>query len=520
MKDYGGDITWCSYYPDYGNKCGDNLTWKFDETTATLTISGTGRMYDFDWHPDAQPWRQHHNEIKKIVVEEGVTALGRCAFYGRENIETEISLPSTLVVIGESAFEFCTGLETLTIPDSVEIIGDSAFYMCTSLNSVKLDKNVTSLGGGAFSGCCSLTEVILSKNLETIEAETFAACAALREIVIPDSVKSIGDSAFMVSGLNTITFMGDAPQIAANAFVDLKLNAIYPAGNATWTAEIRQNYGGTITWLAEGLDGNDITMDHDEWADVSTVWVNGVAYPVVTENGQTKVQIPDGVTVEEGTSMVTYNYHVGDTNDVHTQYPTGMQVWILQENELGELIPTRIEELDNILQYSGSSIRITGKQGIRMITSIQQSKKNALVTAGLADYKLLEYGTALCWASDLNGGTALTLDQSFVKSNYAYKRDVADPVFKYAGNLMQYTNVLVGFTLDQCKDDIAMRPYMILEGPNGEQVTIYGGIVYRSIGYIAYQNRNAFTPGSDAYKFVWNIIHHVYGNKYDADYKG
>ena len=158
-------------------------------------------------------------------------------------------------------------------------------------------------------------------------------------------------------------------------------------------------------------------------------------------------------------------------------------------------------------------------RGSPLVTS-EQSKKNALVTAGLADYKLLEYGTALCWASDLNGGTALTLDQSYVKSNYAYKRDVADPVFKYAGNLMQYTNVLVGFTLDQCKDDIAMRPYMILEGPNGEQVTIYGGIVYRSIGYIAYQNRNAFTPGSDAYKFVWNIIHHVYGNQYDADYKG
>ena len=65
-----------------------------------------------------------------------------------------------------------------------------------------------------------------------------------------------------------------------------------------------------------------------------------------------------------------------------------------------------------------------------------------------------------------------------------------------------------------------MRPYMILEDAEGKQVTIYGGIVYRSIGYIAYQNRAAFTPGSAAYNYVWDIIHHVYGDQYDKDYKG
>jgi hypothetical protein len=112
------------------------------------------------------------------------------------------------------------------------------------------------------------------------------------------------------------------------------------------------------------------------------------------------------------------------------------------------------------------------------------------------------------------------LGKSYARSNYAYKRGVADPVFAYSGNLVQYTNVLVGFNLDQCKEDIAMRPYMILEDTEGKHVTIYGGTVYRSIGYIAYQNRGVFAPGSAAYNYVWEIIHHVYGNKYDADYKG
>jgi hypothetical protein len=104
-----------------------------------------------------------------------------------------------------------------------------------------------------------------------------------------------------------------------------------------------------------------------------------------------------------------------------------------------------------------------------------------------------------------------------VKSNYAYKKNVADPIFRYANGLVQYTNVLVGISLDQCKDDIAMRPYIILKNANGQQITLYGGTIYRSIGYIAYQNRTVFQPKTASYNYVWELIHHVYGDKYDAD---
>jgi hypothetical protein len=154
-----------------------------------------------------------------------------------------------------------------------------------------------------------------------------------------------------------------------------------------------------------------------------------------------------------------------------------------------------------------------------MITSIPEAMKKALTDKGLAGYTLVEYGTALAWKSDLENGP-LVLGASYTKSNYAYKKGVADPVFSKANGKVSYTNVLVGFTNDQCKDDIAMRPYIILKDASGNQVTIYGGMVYRSIGYIAWQNRTAFQPKTNAYDFVWSIIHHVYGDQYDADYKG
>lgn len=250
-----------------------------------------------------------------------------------------------------------------------------------------------------------------------------------------------------------------------------------------------------------------IVLDGTSLSGQSFVWVDGVGYPVTESGGSRYVALPDGA---EPSSVVTYSYHVGDPGDIHTQYPVGMQVWALNRNADGSFIPEKVEALSNILQYSGSSIRITGNKGIRMITSMEQSKKNDLTSGGLAGYQLLEYGTVLSWTSDLAGGDSLVLGRDYARSNYAYKKDVADPVFAYSGNLMQYTNVLVGFTMDQCADDIAMRPYMILEKPDGSQMTIYGGTVHRSIGYIAWQNRNAFTPGSAAYEYVWEIIRHVY----------
>lgn len=245
----------------------------------------------------------------------------------------------------------------------------------------------------------------------------------------------------------------------------------------------------------------------DQLEDQTTVWVDGVAYAVQGSGSDMYVQLPAGT---EPGGMVTYSYHVGDPEDLHSQYPVGMQVWALQKNADGSYTPERIEELDNILQYSGSSIRITGNKGIRMITSLEKEKKKELTTDGLAGYKLLEYGTVLALASNLEGGQPLVLGPDYAKYNYAYKKGVADPVFAYSGNLVQYTNVLVGFTLEQCSDDIAMRSYMILEDENGRQMTVYGGIVYRSIGYIAWQNKDVFAPKSAAYKYVWEIIRHVY----------
>jgi hypothetical protein len=264
------------------------------------------------------------------------------------------------------------------------------------------------------------------------------------------------------------------------------------------------------------LKGFPVTiLAADAGEQIDTIWADGVAYPAIpTAEGYTAT-----LPTENATNLVVYAMNENASDDIHTQYPVGMKVWMLKF-ENGAYTATYIPEFDNLLTYAGSSIRIVGVKGIRMITAITRENRDALTGDGLAGYTLLEYGTALCRASALEGGNPMTLGSENIKSNYAYKKGVADPVFSRANGKVSYTNVLVGFTNDQCKDDIAMRPYIILKDAKGNQVTIYGGIVCRSIGYIAWQNRTAFQPKTNAYDFVWSIIHHVYCDKYDADYKG
>lgn len=234
------------------------------------------------------------------------------------------------------------------------------------------------------------------------------------------------------------------------------------------------------------------------------VWVDGVQQKVYSNDTGTFVQLPHS----DAKTLMVYSYNEASASDPHTQYPTGMQVWRLRFAD-GAYTPERIEEFDNLLSYAGASIRVTGVKGIRMITSVDKALRSSLMDGSLG-YTLVEYGTCVAWASDLNG-TAPVLGQGSVMHNFAYKQGVADPIFADTGSVIQYTNVLVGFTDDQLAEDLVMRPYISLEDGEGERITLYGGCVQRSIGFIAKQNQDTFPEGSKADAYIEDIISKVYG---------
>ena len=238
------------------------------------------------------------------------------------------------------------------------------------------------------------------------------------------------------------------------------------------------------------------------------VTVNGRTYPIGTDGGR-YVNLP-----ETGDILQRFTYLNGTYSAAHENYPTGMTAYRIIRQEGGAKLE-RIDGLDNLLIYSGCSIRISGKQGIRMITGITQDNKKALTgKAGLAGYTLEEYGTLICWNTDVASGDDFSLDMSCARHNYAYLKGKADPVFAKQDGKMLYTNVLVGFSLEDCAKDLILRPYIKLKDmTTGETVTLYGGSVCRSIGYIARQNENTYKPGSSGYKYVHKIIAAVYGQE-------
>ncbi len=130
-------------------QCGDNITWTLEENT--LTITGNGVIEDYD--ENSQPWHTYIDDIKILIIHDGITGIGEMAFFNCYNLTGELVLPDSLTEIGVSAFENCYGFEgDLIIPDNVIAIGEKAFEGCNKLSGVAyIPKSVISIGENALS---------------------------------------------------------------------------------------------------------------------------------------------------------------------------------------------------------------------------------------------------------------------------------------------------------------------------------------------------------------------------------
>ena len=204
----------------FSGDCGDNLSWTLN-SAGVLTISGDGAMEDFDAHAwgDQEPWYEVKDQIKEVIIEEGVTSIGTDAFEHCHYIE-KVTLPSTLKSIGEYAFLMNIALEEVTIPEGVTEIGDGAFQYCEVLRKADLPSSLRSLGSCVF---CEdpITQVVIPQGMTKIEWSTFHDCLELRSVVLPASVAEIERNAFRgCTSLTTVTGGAGVTNIGANAFGD------------------------------------------------------------------------------------------------------------------------------------------------------------------------------------------------------------------------------------------------------------------------------------------------------------
>ncbi len=165
-------------------KLGDSNTYySYSAENKTLTISGSGAMPDMKNNADSQPWYDWRSDgsIERVVIEEGVTAIGNFCFYSVK------------------ASDF-------SLPDSLQRVGRSAFAG-SDITSAALPFGLTALDANAFDGCGALSQITLPDTLTSVGAYAFRLCGALQQVRIPYSVAQIGTYAFdRCTGLHTVLF--------------------------------------------------------------------------------------------------------------------------------------------------------------------------------------------------------------------------------------------------------------------------------------------------------------------------
>lgn len=171
--------------------CGGALTWKLD-SKGTLTISGTGAMTDYT-KSGVAPWNKDYEEIRFVVIENGVTTIGEYAFENCTLLES-VAISDSVEKIGKYAFSGCSALKRISLPDSIAQIGDHAFR-ASGLEAVKIPEGVTLLGEGTFARCPNLQTVELPSTLQTIRENAFIG-SGLNKIILPENLKYIGYECF------------------------------------------------------------------------------------------------------------------------------------------------------------------------------------------------------------------------------------------------------------------------------------------------------------------------------------
>ena len=172
-------------------QCGDDIRWTLD-ASGTLTISGTGAMYNYDYigGSNPAPWCADglRSRVRTVVVKKGITELGY------------------------DVFAECSELQKVTLPGGLKEIGDAACSQMESLSSVTLGKGITRLSPYMFNMCYALTSVTVPEGVTDIGSCAFRYCESLQTMHLPAILKTVGEGASSGTNIADVYFAGTAAQ--------------------------------------------------------------------------------------------------------------------------------------------------------------------------------------------------------------------------------------------------------------------------------------------------------------------
>mgnify|MGYP002761875233 CR=1 FL=1 len=262
-------------------ECGANLTWTLDESTGTLTISGTGAMWDYDYDYSAYttaPWCSL--SYSTLVLEPGITSIGNCAFTGSD-ISCDLNIPEGVTAIGKDAFRNCN-IGELTLPESLKTIGYGAFAFAGD-RAIRIPAGVTTIGENSLAGYprSAITVDPANRSFKVIGKGLYNA-SGTRLLAV-------------VQGDGTFTVPDAVSQVDSNTFWNCKYTAIHLGAKvpAQFVAYQVSPFNAAFSLKAITVSGSNPNYKAVDGVLFSKDGKKLISYPC--QKADTSYTVPDGV---------------------------------------------------------------------------------------------------------------------------------------------------------------------------------------------------------------------------------
>lgn len=362
--------------------CGEALTWSLS-TAGDLTVSGTGDMADFA--ATGAPWAEYRDQIKLVILGQGVTS------------------------IGSSAFQDCKNLETVSLPGSLTSLGKAAFLRCGELTNVKLPASLKSVGEDCFTGC----EKLVLLDLTGVPDEIMELRTSLEgTVTLPAGVKNARLRWALETAAGEIPCSEIAEVCGQEGGYYLKMKSSGKVRLTCRDAMTGAHGSKTVTFteglmiLPQGVDtitsGEELTLSAVAMPGAKKItarWflVSGQEYATVTDNGVLTAGI-----VEEPTTIRVTAVLTGSTVRMTKEFTILPQVSQVTIQYRGNPAPAEQDisaEDGDTLRFKASTLPAEAVSPVQWRSS---DEKVAVVDGGLVT--LVGSGTVVITAQAMDGG--------------------------------------------------------------------------------------------------------------------
>jgi hypothetical protein len=327
-------------------------------TTALAISPGTFTCGTGDYTVVAGVADEGRDCTGSFTIDSSATSIAYAGFYGSSI--ASITIPSTVLSIGESAFYSSRSLVSVTILGSgLQTIGNTAFYSSDSLTAIAFPSSLTSIGTNAFYGNHSLNSITFAAGsaITSISATTFYGAYDVSTISLPNSLTSIGSNAFYgASGLTALTYCGpiNSTGLASAGLGSAVKNNCAPGAPTIGTATATGTTTATVSFTAPASNGGSTILSYTATSNPGSITAT------ITQAGSGTISVTGLSPATSYTFTITALNNSGPspssgTSNSITTYATGISPLFSSASSYDGRFTVQIKDYDEAFTYSVTS---------------------------------------------------------------------------------------------------------------------------------------------------------------------